>query len=301
MSDDPERAWSIFLEAFTHADDDEKLISVGYELRLMLHRHWDLLHTRAEAFADQHPRFKRILGERFFDEDRYREKTFTTEELIDAYRTMLHYASNAHRLNRLMKTDPRRALLIAIEIMHRAKRENIPDSDADDPFQELLRQHADAVIDAAERVARESYIVRRAIWRMRRRRDNFDAAIAQRLLAARGETTDFSDDHSPDPEPRTLSKLDEEIIHAWFEHERHFWAFDEVDELTKSQPENAWSVILQLLARAEDESMIFAIAAGPLEDLLHEHRTAFFDRAHKEAETNERLRTALSGVRLSDV
>lgn len=244
--------------------DDEALISVGHELHLMLYRHWDLLHARAESFANDHPRFRRILGERFFDPERYRDRTYTTEELIRAYLTMSHYAHNAFRLQRMMDKDSSRALRLAVEIMHRAQSEGIEDEDADNPFQNLLRRRADAVIDDVERMACDSFIVRRAIWRMRRQREELDATTRQRLLAARDATTDFSDDHSPVPAPQPLAKIDEEILRAWFQHEKNFWAFDEVDALVSDDPEKGWPLNLQ-------------------------------------AVTNGRLRTALTGVRLEGI
>jgi hypothetical protein len=70
------------------------------------------------------------------------------------------------------------------------------------------------------------------------------------------------------------------LSEAWIEHqllsketvnEATFWAWERLDELVRSEPEEAWKVI-EAIRRANGSDRILGnLAAGPLEDLLANH------------------------------
>jgi len=300
ITDDPERAWPVFVEIVALRADDETLYQVSHRLRLLLHRHWDAFHERAEALVRDTPRFSRITGVDFFDPERYRDQPLDIEELILAHEEMDRHSSAAHHLDDLIRSDPERALPIAIEIIHRGPAHGASSFDTFGPLSDLLRSHTAAVIDRVEEAARESYLVRRCIWRMsftQRAGAFVDEEAWQRLHAANGGTTDFTDDMDPQPAPRQLSETDETIIASWFAYEQTFWAFCELNDLVGEEPATAWQVFLEMLKRCDAGSRrIGFLAAGPLEDLLRKHADLLFDRIAEEAKTNEKLREALTLV-----
>lgn len=302
ISTDPERAWPVFPEIVALRRDDEMLYQVRHRLGLLLHRDFDAFHERAEALVRETPRFTRIVGDDFFDPDRYREHPLDVEELIRAHEEMHRNAHDAHALDDLLRDDPQRALPIAIEIIHRGPAEGMTSYDTFDPLRDLLVDHGPAVIDRVEEVARDSYLVRRCLWRIipgqRARPEKFRVAddIWERVLAAQAGTTDFTDDTEPQPAPRQLAPEDERIVTAWFAYEQNFWAFDAMHTLIGEEPETAWTVLLEMLRRADDDRIGY-LAAGPLEDLLSPR---LFDRIAEEARSNEKLRQALTGVYVFD-
>jgi hypothetical protein len=303
IRDDPERAWPVFSEIVARRRDDEMLYQVGHRLRLLLYRHWDAFHRRAEELVRATPRFARIVGEDFFNPETYRQTELDVEELIEAY-ARLDFASQI-RFGDIIKKEPERGLRIAVEIIHRGPRHGLGSFDTFDPLRDLLEAHGAAVIDDVEEIARTSVLVRRALWRLmpgervRPPREGETAAVWQRAIAAHAETTDFTDDDQPLPAPQTLSDDEEQLVEAWFVYEKNFWAFDAIWSLVSDEPETAWPIILRLLDRAEGQT-IFKIAAGPLEDLLSGHGLAFIDRIAAEARSNPKLRTALTGVWLNE-
>jgi hypothetical protein len=192
-----------------------------------------------------------------------------------------------------------------VEIIHRGPKHGFGSFDTFDGIRDLLEAHGAAVIDGLEERARTSVLVRRALWRLipgenaQHPREGDAAEIWRRAIAAHAGTTDFTDDDQPLPEPQTLSDDEEKLIEGWFIYEKNFWAFDAMWSLVGEEPEAAWLIILRLLDRAEGQT-IFNIAAGPLEDLLCGHGLAFIDRIESEARSNEKLRTALTGVWLHE-
>src|SRR5262245_16482559 len=94
--------------------------------------------------------------------------------------------------------------------------------------------------------------------------------------------------------------LDGYLAHAEaVSHDRedlHFWAFDEMASLVSSDPETAWGVVVELVARSTDDCTLAYIAAGPLEDLLCEHAPLVIDRVEFSAANDPRFRRALVGV-----
>jgi len=80
------------------------------------------------------------------------------------------------------------------------------------------------------------------------------------------------------------------------EHEAAFWAFEELDELCSSSPEDAWEVILGVLARIPSDRALGNLAAGPLEDLLARHGSLIIERVEREARRNPAVANLLGGV-----
>jgi hypothetical protein len=72
-------------------------------------------------------------------------------------------------------------------------------------------------------------------------------------------------------------------------------ASDEMMDISRDDPAQAWQLILALVERAADDGDLSRIAAGPLEDLIRDYG-AFADRIAAEASGNARLRSALNGV-----
>lgn len=303
ISSDPERAWPVFVEVVALRSDDETLYQVACRLRLLLWRQFEAFRERAEALVRETPRFARICGEGFFDPEHYREQPLDVEALIRSHEEMSRNTRDAHAIDDILRGDPRRGFALAIEIIHRGPSEGLTSFDTFDPLRTLLWNHGPEVIDRLEEIARDSYLVRRALWRMipGQRASPSDFGIAAdlwpRVLAAHAGTTDFTDDTEPQPAPRTLAPEDEQLLKAWFSYERHFWSFDAMHTLVGEDPYTAWTILLEMLRRTDDEDRIGALAAGPLEDLLGPH---LFDRIAAEARNNPKLRQALSGVWINE-
>jgi hypothetical protein len=67
-----------------------------------------------------------------------------------------------------------------------------------------------------------------------------------------------------------------------------------------SDPEEAWSLILEGIRRASSEQVLGLIGAGALENFLEHHGSVFIARVEREA-ANQRFRTALSHVWRSNI
>jgi len=300
ISDDPERAWPVFTEILARRRDDEILAQVGYRLRLLIARHWDDFHERAEELVRDTPRFARIVGDDFFEPPR--EIPLDLDELVEAYLLMTHHAHDAHRVRDVVQADLARGLSLAVEIIHRGPRHGFGSFDTFDTVRDVLEAHGAAVIDAVEEIAATSVLVRRCLWRLkpgenaRRPREGAAAEVWRRAIAAHGTSTDYTDDDAPLPESRTLPDEDEALIRAWFGYQENLAAFEAMRSL---DAETLWTIILRLLDRAEGQT-IFNIAAGPLEDLLAGQGLQFIDRLAEEAPRNEKLRTAMTGVWLNE-
>jgi hypothetical protein len=296
---EPELAWQVILGIVALRRDDEMLQQVGYRIRMLLWRFYDDFVERAKELVERTPRFARIVGDGFFERERYTEKPLDVEALIRAERTLHDAHAGRNALDQVIKNDPLRALPLVVEIIHRGPARGFGSDDTFDPLRNLLRLHGPAVIDDVERIAATSYRVRRAIWRMEpgeRGGGYLAPEIWARLKAANAGTSDFTDDVTPEPQPRTFADDEERWLEAWFTYEENFWAFDEMRHLLENDPETAWSVLLQMLDRTDDEYHIGALAAGPLEDLLYSYGEQFLGRVAAEAKTNAKLREALRGV-----
>lgn len=299
ISEAPEEAWPVFEDILSRVSDDDTLEQVWYRLRLLLYRHYDAFHARVAGLFDRHERLRVIAGPKALDSDVYHDKRFDAEELIRAYRAMHRTHASSEDLKRLARSDPHRAFVIAIEIIHRGVARGWESFDVMSPLRDVLSVHAGKVAADVERSAKASIAVRRVLWRLKRqmrRSPTSGEEVWDRLEKAAGETTDYTEPEAPIPAPQQQLDADEAIIDAWFEHEESFWAFSALNDLCENDPRAAWSITLELIDRAEDEGEMGAVAAGPLEDLIRTHSGLIWNELEAKAHTDERFRSALGGV-----
>jgi hypothetical protein len=75
-----------------------------------------------------------------------------------------------------------------------------------------------------------------------------------------------------------------------------FWAVEAMWDVVARDPEGAWSILLELIGRADGDYALAYIAAGPLENFLVAYGEAFLPRVEAEAGRNAKFRRALVGV-----
>ena len=80
----------------------------------------------------------------------------------------------------------------------------------------------------------------------------------------------------------------------------HAWAYEQLDALLRSSPEEGWAAVLSLITLADSDWRLACVAAGPLEDLLSQEPERFKDRVDECARRDPKFRRCLSGVWLSD-
>ena len=83
--------------------------------------------------------------------------------------------------------------------------------------------------------------------------------------------------------------------------EENFWAFEVFDDVSRTDPELCWELILQTLHTPHAESVEEILAAGPLEDLLARFGPAFIDRVEAKAEKDPKFKDLLGGVWQNDM
>lgn len=103
-----------------------------------------------------------------------------------------------------------------------------------------------------------------------------------------------------------MSEDRENLVAAWIasqnaetdspEHEKHFWAYEGLDEMIHDDPEAAWRIILAICERDKSDHIVGAVSAGPLEDLLALHGPKFIDRVEARAASDPSFRDLLGGV-----
>lgn len=92
-----------------------------------------------------------------------------------------------------------------------------------------------------------------------------------------------------DDEIRSLSE-------TWIENQLTFWAWKRLDELTESEPEEAWRVIEAIRHTNGTDFILGNLGAGPLEDLLSDHGDQFIDRVEALALRDAQFRKLLGAV-----
>ncbi len=76
----------------------------------------------------------------------------------------------------------------------------------------------------------------------------------------------------------------------------HFWATDALWDIVAENPEEAWSILCEMLRKAEGDYTIAYIAAGPLETFIVRYGWPYVGRIEAEARANPKFRRALAGV-----
>jgi hypothetical protein len=74
-----------------------------------------------------------------------------------------------------------------------------------------------------------------------------------------------------------------------------WWAIERFMD-SDTDGEDIWLVILRILAKAPPEEVLGVLAAGPLEDLIHDRGDAFIDRIELQARQDRAFRQLLNGV-----
>jgi hypothetical protein len=80
------------------------------------------------------------------------------------------------------------------------------------------------------------------------------------------------------------------------EREDNFWAFQAFDDISRSDPELCWELILQTLHTPHTDSVKEILAAGPLEDLLARFGPQFIDRVEAKVKEDPEFKDLLGGV-----
>ena len=304
---EPERAWPVFLELVRRRPtDDDVLEQLWYRLRLLLETHGRTFETRVKGLVASNARLRRIAPPRELNAAFHRPRPFDIPSLVEAYLHNHSHHAAAHELDAMIREDPETALSLALEVIERGPQFEFTSFDTFSPLHQLLRQHGERVITQLERAANNSVLVRRCLWRMRRHRksppSSYDvpAPVWERVLAATGETTDYSSDDPPGA-PSVLLPEHERIVSSWFEYEQTFWAWQRVHDLVDNDPDVGWRVLLLATEMAEDDGALEVIGAGPLEDLLSQHGPLFIDRVEARARSDGRLRQALSAMWQSEM
>lgn len=296
ITNDPEQAWPVFEHLLARVADDDTLEQIWFRLRLLLHGHYDAFHGRAAQLLTRYQRLAAIAGPDAMDADQYADEPLDREALIEAYRAVFRTHDLGAEVGRLARSDPERALAIVVEIIHRGVGRGWDSFDVLMPLGDLLAGGGRKVIDQVETQARESVAVRRVLWRLEPQTWlPIDEEVRERIERAAGATTDYTELDVPVPPPQKQLDADERIIEGWFEHEKNRWAFSVMNDLIEEDPPLAWSITLDLVARATDDE-IGAIAAGPLEDLIRRHPDLVWPDVIEKAHTDPHFLRALRGV-----
>lgn len=94
----------------------------------------------------------------------------------------------------------------------------------------------------------------------------------------------------------TEKLADTYLLYFESKQEQDRWAWSEVDDLVRRDPDRGWEITCLLVNKANSDEALGFVAAGALEDLLKKHGPAVIDRVEQESQKNIRLQTALSGV-----
>jgi hypothetical protein len=95
---------------------------------------------------------------------------------------------------------------------------------------------------------------------------------------------------------------DEDVVTAWLtacvdeSSASAKWAFPELDDLIRDEPERAWRIIVALAERVSTPEAKSLLAAGPIENLLSQHGPAFIDRVEQRAQSDAGFNYLLGGV-----
>lgn len=307
ICEEPEKAWPVFVELLSRSNDDDTLEQISYRLELLLARHWNDFYERVETVVRKHNQLPRFLPPESLIKERFFPLEPTNEEIVKAYLENYRHSSGIRNFEELIASDPGRALPLVLELINRGQLYGFGSYDLLTPLWDLLWKQGEAVIDGIERAAKTSVMLRRCLWRLKRQQKNsppeyrIHDEVWERTEAAAGDTNDYN---SALPEQVVENRLldeDELLMQSWFCHEKTFWSFTKVWELTGSDPERLWVIIKELVGKASDKATLSYIGAGPLEDLLCGRGEQFIERIEQEAAVNEKFRFCLAGVWKSTV
>jgi hypothetical protein len=302
IASDPEKAWLLF-EALVRLrpDDDDVLEQVWHRLEYLLARQGRAFEPRVRALVGGNARLRRIAPKSKLDAAAHRPRPLNLSELVQTYIRHSQAFDEAHEVDVAVREEPARGLRLALEIISRGPLHEFTSYDSFSPLLDLLRMHGSEVIDAVEDAASASVLVRRCLWRMSAQQSDppgihdVPADVWARVERAMNGTTDYNTD-DPLGVAHSLTPEDERVIDAWFVREDAFWAWDRVGDIVREDPELAWRVTTMLVHDAPTDSVLGAVAAGPLEDFLGLHGVHFIERVETLAQRDTRFRESLQGV-----
>ncbi len=98
----------------------------------------------------------------------------------------------------------------------------------------------------------------------------------------------------------------QDLIDTWIAHHKEgdpnkvnestFWAWEELDDISRHDPDLCWELILEILRTDQSDRVVGNLAAGPLEDLLVRHGPKMIDRVESQARKDLQFRNLLGGV-----
>lgn len=80
------------------------------------------------------------------------------------------------------------------------------------------------------------------------------------------------------------------------EAEKIWWAYEEMEQLVEHRPSDALDVILEILSISDEDSLLFDLAAGPLESVLVKHGHEVIDRIIELLKSDPKFRDLLQRV-----
>lgn len=86
------------------------------------------------------------------------------------------------------------------------------------------------------------------------------------------------------------------LRHHGQNRDEDFWAWQEVDRMVRADANRGWEITLLLLRKAENNSAVEYVAAGPLEDLVDGYGHEALDLIEQACKNDSRLQRALSGI-----
>ncbi len=98
------------------------------------------------------------------------------------------------------------------------------------------------------------------------------------------------------PTDRARMRDSKAFVIAWFEHERSYWSWGGLSALCVSEPDEAWRLILLLVANAPSDAALSIVGFVPLTELILAHGEALIDRIEAEAARDPRFRRCLTSV-----
>ena len=102
--------------------------------------------------------------------------------------------------------------------------------------------------------------------------------------------------------PAAIAALAERWIAFWLAPERSpersalMPIFNDATKLVASDADGAWHLVIEILRQAPAPTILEALAAGPLEEMLTQHGAAVIDRLEAEAATNPAFASLLAGI-----
>ena len=91
-------------------------------------------------------------------------------------------------------------------------------------------------------------------------------------------------------------ELDSDNVFHRVRGKNNFWAWEQLNDLCRNQPQLAWEIVLDIFRAPHHESVDWSLAAGPLEDLLAWHGVDIIEKIEAEARADRKFKELLHGV-----